>query len=71
MPISGVQAFAKCTSCGTVMWTEVHADESETYQSCTCKCGTTVIANTTVIGDADPNFNPTSLEDLLAAEEAS
>lgn len=71
MPISGVKAFAKCTVCGTVMWTEDRADAGEGDQACICKCGNTGIANIHVIGDADPNFNPTSLEDLLAAEEAS
>ena len=68
MAIEGVQAYARCTLCGTVMWTEVRASPAEHDQACICKCGNTGIANTHVIGDADPNFAPATYADLVAAE---
>ena len=71
MPIAGVQAFAKCLSCGTVMWTEDRGYPGEEHQSCVCSCGMTVIKDAVVTGDADPSFEPTSLEELEAAEAQS
>jgi len=70
MPIAGVQAYARCTVCGTVMWTEERADPREHDQTCVCRCGNTGIANMHVIGDADPDFAPSTLEDLTAAEQS-
>ena len=71
MAIDGIQAFAKCAACGTVMWTEVRLDPAEKDQACICRCGETKIVNTTVTGNSDPAFEPTTLEALVAAEEAS
>jgi hypothetical protein len=71
MAIDGVQAFAKCTMCGTVIWTEVHPNPNEKDQACICRCGNTGIANTHVIGDADQNFSPATFEELVAAEASS
>lgn len=70
MAIDGIQAFAKCTVCGTIMWTEVRPDP-DADQACVCKCGNTGIVNQHVVGDADQSFAPTSIDDLLAAEAQS
>ena len=68
MAIEGIQAYARCVVCGTVMWTEARSDPQENDQSCSCRCGNTGIVNQHIIGDADQSFVVASLDDLIAAE---
>jgi len=71
MPIEGILAYAKCSQCGTVLWTEDRsANVNEADQAVICKCGLTGIANSNVIGAEDGSFEAASLQDLLNAEAA-
>lgn len=71
MAIDGIQAFAKCAACGTVMWTDVRQNAAETDQACICKCGATRIENTIVSGSLDETFDVTTLDELEQAEAMS
>lgn len=64
MPIPGVQAYAKCSVCGTVMWT----DDADCPQMCVCKCGACCICEADVTGPIDETFSAATLEDLIIAE---
>lgn len=65
--VDGVQAFAKCSECGDVLWTDV----SSVPQAVACRCGHTTVVEDVVTGPVDQSFAPQSLQGLLDAEANS
>ena len=62
--MEGVQAYAKCSSCGSICWTEESVDD----QSVSCVCGQLKIINASVTGPTDETYTAATVEQLIADE---